>query len=338
MPANIAHVLIAQDAYEALRDKNESVAETVLSKNQFFYLGSLGPDLPSYKTSELVKEALSQLLIRPFVKESNPREEDASFFLHSTRPNLFPWYLMETNTAFARLEGGRMIQNEFNEAVFAFTMGYVCHIAADQIIHRLVRQMAGPYYRSLETAQKHSDCEVHQDVFLFHHKMPDREFAKTIVPELINVDKLGFEYDSFCNLISLSISKAGYPKTNPEDINGWLNGIQLTFDLMDEIGPYVKAIEEYQKHRDDLGRSAKYREYFRDGEKGVDYMQHYDMAVSLAVNYMAEIADLWISPDFSYERFVRYQIVVQPEDMTSPTRANMLTERHASQFTYGHQH
>ena len=54
MPANIAHVLIAQAAWVELRKDNPEIGDLVLSKNNFFYLGSLGPDLPSYKTSQLV--------------------------------------------------------------------------------------------------------------------------------------------------------------------------------------------------------------------------------------------------------------------------------------------
>ena len=324
MPANIAHVLIAQAAYEALRKENATAADLVLSKNNFFYLGSLGPDLPSYATPQLVKAALHDLLIRPFTDQTNPREEDASFFLHSTRPNMFPWYLMETNMAFASMRDGNLVVEEFNEAVFAFTMGYVSHIAADQIVHKLVREKAGPYYRNLETAQRHADCEVHQDIFLFHELHPKRALEKTFVAEMVNVDKLGIAYTSFCNFLSLSISKAGYERIDREDIDLWIDGIRLTFELMDSVGPYVGALKNYQKHRTKPEAFPKYREYFRDPATGFDYMDHYRRAVSLYVQYMREVASLWEAPVFSYDRAVAFQRVVHPEDLTSPYREDLL--------------
>jgi hypothetical protein len=103
MPANIAHTLIAHKAKEKFGSVNQESADLLLNKNNHFYLGSIGPDLPSYKTSNLVREALISLFVRPFVDKLNPQEEDASFFLHSTRPHLFPFYLMETNLSYAEI-------------------------------------------------------------------------------------------------------------------------------------------------------------------------------------------------------------------------------------------
>jgi hypothetical protein len=320
MPANIAHLLIANSAYDGLKSVNPEIREIVQYKNNHFYLGSLGPDLPSYKTSELVKAALNQLLVRPFVSELNPQTEDASFFLHSTRPNLFPFYLTETNFSYAEIRDGKVSTQEFNLAVFAFTMGYVTHVAADQVVHRLVRELAGPYYRSLATSQRHSECEVNQDIFLFYELYPNRVYEKTIQKELINIDKLGFEYGQFCNMVSLAVSKAGYKKTDKEDIDGWLDGIRLTFDLMDDIGPYVTAMKNYERQKKNLKDYPMYKKYFRDKSTGFDYMKFFKKAVQLSLAYMNEIIRLWEKRDFSYESFVQYQKVVQPDDLTSPLR------------------
>ncbi len=317
MPANIAHLLIANTAYDSIRTRHPDVADEILNKNNFFYLGALGPDLPSYKTSELVRGALSHLLLRPFVAELNPREQDASFFLHSIHPHLFPYFLMETNHTFCEIRRGRIVPNEFNRAVFVFALGYVTHIAADQVVHQLVRELVGPYYRSITTSQQHSDCEVHQDVFLFRTLFPDREYRRTIQSDQIDISREPFadDYDSFCNLLSLSLSKAGYGIITRSDIDGWLDGIQLTFRLMHELGPYVKVMEEVGAMRDPESH-PQYHRYFHGDT--FNYMRYFHAAVELACTYIDAVNALWAAPDFSHALFERWCRAVQPHDLTSP--------------------
>jgi hypothetical protein len=320
MPANIAHTLIAHKAKEKFKEIDADSAELLLNKNNHFYLGSIGPDLPSYKTSNLVREALKSLFVRPFVDKLNPQEEDVSFFLHSTRPHLFPFYLMETNLAYAEIKDDQIIKKDFNNAVFAFVMGYVTHLASDQIVHRLVRSLVGPYYRSIYTSQKHSECEVYQDIFLFYELYPNKNFEKSIQKEMVNVDKLSFEYEQFCNMISLAISKAGYKKISKDDIDGWLEGIKLTFDLMDDIGPYVSALKNYENNKNKLSSLLYYNKYFKDDQINFNYMKYFDRCVDLSIKYMTEINRLWKEMDFSYESLQQFQKVIQSDDLTSPLR------------------
>jgi len=318
MPANISHILIANYAYKKIDQYRKDIGEYILNKNNYFYLGSLGPDLPSYKTGELIKTSLNQLLIRPFVDKSYPQEEDASFFFHSTRPNLFPYYLMETNLSFADLKEDSLIKKEFNVAVLVFTLGYVTHIAADQVIHRLVREIVGPYYRNLETSKNHADCEVHQDVFLFYELYPNRNYDKSIQKALIDIKNFGLEYENFCNLFSLSISKSGYRYIPLSEIDSWFNGIKLVFDLMDEVGPYVTAFKNYEKNRTNLKDFPLYKKYYFNPEVKLNYSKYFERAVDLAIRYMKEIIRLWDKPDFLYNSFVSYQKKIHPEDLTSP--------------------
>lgn len=318
MPSSIAHILIAHHAYKLLSSENTEIGELIQNKSNHFRLGSLGPDLPSYRTKNLIKSALEHLLVRPFVEKTQPQREDASFFFHSIRPNLFPYYIMEMNLAFADLKNEELVLQDFNKATFVFTLGFVTHIAADQVIHRLVREIAGPYYRSLETSQKHSHCEVHQDIFLFYELYPDRTFNKLIASDSINIDNIGFEYDRFCNLISLAVSKAGYSRFLMKDIDAWLDGIRFAFDMMDKLGPYVKALEAYNKHKNNLDNLNEYKLYFRNRETGFDYMKYFNEAMKLSLQYMKEIIRLWENPDFSYDSFTEYQRTIKPEDLTSP--------------------
>lgn len=318
MPSNIAHILIAHNAFKILSSEKPEIGELIQNKSNHYRLGALGPDLPSYRTKNIIKTALEQLLVRPFVDQTQPQKEDASFFFHSIRPNLFPYYLMEMNLSFAELKNERLILQDFNKATFVFTLGFVTHIAADQVIHRLVREIAGPYYRSLETSQKHSICEVHQDIFLFYELYPDRTFNKLIASDSININQLGFEYNRFCNLISLALSKAGYPRILVKEIDAWLDGIRFAFDMMDNLGPYVKALETFEKHKNNLETLKDYKIYFRNPETGFDYVNYFNDAVKLSIHYMKEIIRLWEKPDFSYESFTKYQYSIRPEDLTSP--------------------
>lgn len=320
MPANIAHILIAHTAYKKQEKMNPETHDIIMSKNNLFYLGALGPDLPSYKTSEIIKKAFEQLLVRPFVDQLNPQEEDASFFLHSTRANLFPYYLMETNFTFADIENSEIALNDFNYAVFAFALGYVTHIAADQIIHRLVRELVGPYYRSLVTSQKHSECEVYQDVFLLAELKSSINIDKVLPTEMINIDKLGFDINQFCNMYSLAISKAGYSRIDKEYIEAWVEGMQFAFNVMDDLGPIAKAMKHYEQHKDKIQTSPYYRLYYKDEITKLDYKVYFDKAVELSITYMNEIARLWNEKDFSIDSFNKYQRAISPEDLTSPLR------------------
>ncbi len=320
MPANLAHILIAHTAYQKQKDSNPELFDIIMSKNNLFYLGSLGPDLPSYKTSRLVKAAFEQLLVRPFISELNPQEEDASFFLHSTRANLFPFYLLETNLTFSDIKNGEIVLNDFNYAVYAFILGYVTHIAADQLIHRLVRELAGPYYRSLKTSKDHSECEVYQDVFLLAKLRKSTNLDRVLPSELINIDKLGFNLDYFCNMYSLAISKAGYNKIDKDYIESWIEGMHFAFKVMDDIGPIAKALGYYEDHKNNIESTEFYLRYFENVKTGFSYMQYFEKAVNLSCKYMNEIARIWDEKDFSYVNFMKYQSVISSEDLTSPVK------------------
>lgn len=316
MPANIAHILIANTAYDKIKASNPALGERILYKTPFFYLGSLGPDLPSYTTSNLVREALSKLFLRPFTDMTNPVQEDLSYFLHSTHPHMFPFYLTEVNVNYMKLRSGELVADDFNQATHAFTLGYACHMAADQVVHGLVRELVGPYYRDKATTERHAECEVYQDAFLFQEMFPNRQFSKTFQKQMISIERFGFDYDGFCNLLSLAVSKAGYRRISKQDIDGWIDGILLAFDLMDSVGPYVSAFKDLEANKKHLKEFPFYKKYYRSAS--LDYIKWFDKAVEICVTYMEEIDDLWEGQDFSYERRAKYEQKISAEDLTSP--------------------
>ncbi len=318
MPANIAHILIAQKACNEIKSTNHELYDLITNKNQHFYLGSLGPDLPSYKTFNLVKTAFTQYLVRPFVSDSSPQEQDASFFLHSIRPNTFPFYLIETNLENTSIENGKMIVDDFNTAMYVFTLGYVTHIAADQIIHRLVTELVGPYYKSKETSEKHSKCEVYQDIFLVMTLLKPQNLRTRLPSEIININKFNFDYDRFCNLFSLTLSKAGYGKMKRSLISDWIEGMDFAFRNMYKLGPLVNAIEYYEMNKAHIKSTGYYKLYFENPTTQLDYMNYFKRAVKLSVRYMNEITRIWEEKDFSEKNFEKYQSIILSEDLTSP--------------------
>ena len=316
MPANIAHVLIAHAAYDGIKEKNPELGEIILWKNPFLYLGSLGPDLPSYTKENLIKEAMNSLFLRPFTDLSMPVAEDLSFFLHSTHPNMIPFYLTETNVNYIPFRNGKPKPDEFNFSTLVFTFGYVCHMAADQVIHRLVRELVGAYYRDKATTVRHAECEVYQDVFLFKELLQQQAFSKTYHRHLITIDRLGFQYEGFCNLLSLTFSKAGYRLVPKADIDAWIDGMLFAFDMMDTIGPYVSAFADYEEHKDNLEDFPFYKNYYRNDS--LDYMKWFDAAVEKAVEYIEEVWDLWNGQKFDIDRRIAFERKISGEDLTSP--------------------
>lgn len=316
MPANIAHVLIAKAAQDIIKEKNAELEEIILWKNPFLYLGSVGPDLPSYTKENLIKEAMNSLFLRPLTDYSKPVAEDLSFFLHSSHPNLIPFYLTETNVNYIPFQNGKPKSDEFNFSTLVFTFGYVCHMAADQVIHRLVRELVGPYYRDKATTVRHAECEVYQDVFLFKELLKQQAFSKTYHRHLINIDRFGFQYEGFCNLLSLTFSKAGYRLVSRADIDSWIDGMLFAFDLMDTIGPYVSAFADYEEHKDNLEDFPFYKKYYRNDS--LDYMKWFDRAVEKAVEYIEEVWDLWNGQTFDIDRRIAFEQKISSEDLTSP--------------------
>ena len=159
MPANIAHLLICNKSVKALEDGGgyEEFIRVLDSDEckPYLNLGSIGPDL-SYYGSQW--QGLKNLL---FEQSDKPLGVDGwSYLLHSKEPNQFPLTLIEVTWKDTRWEEPEW-QDE-DPFKFAFACGFLSHMAADQIIHRKVNDIAGPYYRKGEFRKIHRECEVYQ--------------------------------------------------------------------------------------------------------------------------------------------------------------------------------
>lgn len=170
MPAPIAHMLISQKARAALRVKAEkdkskyprlsAFLDTVADTHpKVMELGSLGPDLAYFE--RLVTVIIEAL----WGKGSRPKSlEPWSYQMHSKDPNILPLKMFEiiwkqSNPVNSNWE-------EDDHVKLAFLCGLLTHMAADHVIHPVVNQIAGPYYKSGANRATHQACEVSQDLYL----------------------------------------------------------------------------------------------------------------------------------------------------------------------------
>ena len=107
-----------------------------------------------------------------------------SYQLHSKTPNIFPLKLIEIAWREANPEFPEWEEDDLQK--FAFTCGFLTHMAADQIIHPLVNKVAGPYYKSGDHRKVHRQCEVYQDVAIYQKFNPgksvlEEEFLLSLV-------------------------------------------------------------------------------------------------------------------------------------------------------------
>ena len=145
MPENIGHMLICNKAVKVLQGEGEEYQQfiDILDSERYkpyLNLGAVGPDL-SYFGSQI--KGLYNLISK---KTDKPLRVDGwSYFLHSKEPNQFPLTL--TDLTWRDTNWKEQDWKVEDLPKFAFTSGYLSRVAADQIIHPMVNEFAGPYYR-----------------------------------------------------------------------------------------------------------------------------------------------------------------------------------------------
>jgi hypothetical protein len=186
MSASIAHMLIAKAVKERVSQvKTDKIfsefIEKVLKENErYFVLGALGPDMPYFE--KYLSLVLLSLKDRPNLPEG---VDGPSYSLHSRNPNVFPLKLLEITWKESDIN-----KNEWEVVDYqrlAFACGYVCHVGTDHIIHPLIQQIAGAYYKG-QTAteessrEKHRNAEIAQDLYLLYklnnEKLTRSDFKK----------------------------------------------------------------------------------------------------------------------------------------------------------------
>ena len=226
MPASIAHMLISKRVREELT-KIDSYADfsNYLQENErYMELGALGPDLPYYEST--LKAGFNLLTD----SSDKPMAVDQwSYQLHSKSPNIFPLKLIEIAWREANPEFDDWELDD--QQKFAFTCGFLTHIAADQIIHPLVNKVAGPYYKSGDHRKIHRQCEVYQDVVLYQKLNPGKSLLEEKFVYLwcdLNEGSGDHTHSGFAISCKRPLSKPTPSYLMKIAIEHWVNGIIFT--------------------------------------------------------------------------------------------------------------
>lgn len=331
MPANITHMLIAHKALQTLKAKGidefaqfaEALDDASKDKNYKAYvnLGSLGPDLYYYaKMAGSIKDMLEEGFVQ--AKGVTPW----SYHLHSHGPNEFPLKLVQILFSDAIRKNGKVaaLQDE-DMRKLAYIAGHLTHIAADQIIHPLVNDVAGPYYREGQNRKKHRECEVFQDYFLYEeiYRLEEKSGSK--------YDFFEQDFRSWADCVrGLTLRNTedwfryflqrGFVETygtfpTEEEIENSVDNLLLTLWASQKLGPYKQADKEYRK---DGQNSKMYQEYIKD----VDYIRFYRLAVELAVVYLIALYEVYFvlreGKDFNDKHTKRFLSIVSDADLSCP--------------------
>lgn len=241
MPANMAHFFIAETALDKYRlevGKNDGFGKILGIYKNFFLLGSIGPDIPNYKTIKIIKRILKkQELWRPV-------EVDGwSYLFHSVKPNemaaaLFNIIMKDTQSREWDIRGYSRL---------AFATGWLCHIATDRIIHPYVNAYAGNYYASVDNTKKHMHCEVEQDIWCYAHykgngkidgffnEEPEKWIELKYHTETKKFDS--DEEEAFIYYLIRAIAEGYSVIVDKDEVKAWLDGIRFAIGKMDDIGP-----------------------------------------------------------------------------------------------------
>jgi hypothetical protein len=290
MPSFAAHLLISKEVFSAL-----DIPKIKESQN-YFLLGSLGPDLPYY--GNVFGTSISTFFEEKFNPDSPGFYSGEGDYFHSRTPNLFPMKMLETirKDKYPNTEGKK----------FAFGLGYLTHVAADQHIHPFVEQYAGPFYVSGVNRKKHRTLEVYQDILLYENvtgkKFFDEDFPSwfDVGPpqKEVEIQTIGtegepitekrllaktFTYDWFRSFIQRAFLETYSSIIDGDEIEKWTKGFNSIFKLFKSIGPYHDADKNIEED------SEEAKEFIRMfyGEETNYLLKCFDPAKELSKKYIS---------------------------------------------------
>jgi hypothetical protein len=324
MPASIAHMLISRKVREELA-AIPSYAEFSkdLQENQLYMnLGALGPDLPYYES--ILKAGLKMLADG----SDKPMGVDQwSYQLHSKTPNIFPLKLIEI--AWREANPDFTYWEEDDKQKFAFTCGFLTHMAADQIIHPLVNKVAGPYYKRGDHRKVHRQCEVYQDVVIYQQLNPGNPFLEE--PFYVWCDPSRDSGDHtevlFRYFLQKAFVEAHSIMPEEENIENWVSGIIFTLKELNEFGFYVDAAKDFSENGE---ASPDYKRFF--GE--TNYEDFFKQAIELAMIYVKAAFVLYDIDHLSEDERDFFREVVQDADLSAPLEKDILN-RARTRFDQG---
>lgn len=317
MPAFITHLIISRDIEEKNNNQN------------FFSLGSLGPDLPYYRN--VFGAAISAFFEERFNSKSAGFYLGHGDYFHSRTPNIFPLKLLET------IRKDDLLKNDENKkGKFAFACGYLTHMAADLIFHPYVNSLAGSYYLFVENAIKHRNIEICLDRFIFENKFPenklfDQDFLSWVKintepekdeirppdPLLGDTEKIKFVENTmswFRSFIQRAFLESHSIIIDGDDIEKWVSGFFSVLKNYKSIGPY-RDIAKRNSTLDKLYRDLKIQ---FERNKVLDL---YSSTIDLSKKFIKEAEAFINSPKISSVERDEFLIQVPDNDLTAPLPA-----------------
>ncbi|MDH7598685.1 MAG: zinc dependent phospholipase C family protein [Sedimentisphaerales bacterium] len=341
MPANIAHMIIAHHALKALKtsDRPELAGFANLIDDDsdahncraYTNLGSVGPDLFYYSS---ISKSIKDMVTEGFVQAAGVTAW--SYHLHSCRPNQVPLNLLEVVFSDVIRRDGKVMMEDQDLQKIAYIAGHLTHIAADQIIHPLVNQIAGPYYRDGENRRRHRQAEVFQDYYLYEELYRQKRLQSDR-QQAARYDFFSQNFASWVDCIKGLTTRNTtdwfryflqrglvqcYGMFPSEDlIEDAVDNLLLTLKTCLLVGPYKDAAKEYQAMGD---RSPMYRRFIKD----IDYLQAYQQAVRLAKVYLIALYEVHTilkdGKDFTDRHRARFCSIISGADLSCPLEAEIV--------------
>jgi hypothetical protein len=217
--------------------------------------------------------------------------------------------------------------DDISKRQWAFIIGFLTHIAADQSIHPFVNSVAGQVYRSKESRMKHGECESYQDVVLFNKKKGKR-IKEERLKNWIDVSVGSEKTDPFFRMfLQKSFIEAHSVCPSENEINKWVAGLSTVFNFFGLFGPYADADKDFQSKHES---SEKYKEFWLKNSKSGDksYMDYYNNAVELASIYAKTANQLYTinHPQFEDPQRRTFLEIVKNADLTNPLDNNILED------------
>jgi hypothetical protein len=314
--------------FAAMIDGPESQYEHDYYK--YMNVGSIGPDLYSY--ASLVTSAVD-MLVEGFVDAEGVTPW--SYQLHSFRPSEVPLNLIQVMFKDVVRKDGKVELDDDDKRKVAYVAGHLCHIAADQMIHPLVNEIAQPYYRKGSNRKKHRECEVFQDYFLYEEVYREKR-ATVEVSEKATYDFFHQDFHGWVDCITSFTTRntedwfryflqRGFVETygvcpKEQEIEDSMDNLLTVLKVCKKLGPYRTAAEEYKEE------SPMYQEFIVKP----DYMKHYNDAVKLSAIYVAALFEaytvLLAGGDFDGDGRARFLNIVSDADLSCPLERDILAD------------
>jgi hypothetical protein len=207
MPSGFSHIILARTLDENNEDVLNSDLVMYLSAGlNYFQVGALGPDLP-----------YSQ---QPNLLNSEQKIAD-KYHLHDS-----------TQIVSKAMDE---IKNEKNEEVqdklFCFFLGFMSHIVADGIIHPFVRDKVGNYKGN---EKEHRILEMKLDSLLFHEVTRDDLNCSEAEDGISNILEEGI--DEVSSMLSRLTNEAYNTSITSADIRQWIQWMEGIFSVAAKNG------------------------------------------------------------------------------------------------------